>query len=455
MPEERKNIARYATLLVVLGALARFPSMIVLRRVPIIVYFDASYLDTAQDILRLHFRALGDRAPVYPLLVAFCGLHTHLLWFAQSVLGIAASLMIFDMVLRRTHNSLYSLLAGLICSLTPEVLTYESSLMTESLTNFLLVTSLWLISRYEAEGESRIRYPLAVGIIAALASLTRPLLICTAPVYFCYFVPVWPPGKILRREALKRALSFALPAVVLIGGWCGFNYLNAGYFSPTTRAGGNLMDQVDPYVELAPQRFAMLRDTWLESRRLTRGNVNESATLVFGAAVAELEKRTGKTEIQISRELASLAFYLQIHHPLLCLRRAEQSWMQFWAEPTLDELEWPQGNQVTWGELLMTLVNFLIREAEAAFLIVALLSFPCGLLRRKVFTKLENLIFALALWVSIFAAFTEYGENRRFCAPFYMLIVYTLMVRFWLWTTGGNDSSGTRPSLASDPTAKL
>jgi hypothetical protein len=433
MPEQRGKSARYPVVLLVLGALARFPMMIVLRHIPIFVYIDLSYTQAGQAILRFNFHALGDRVPVYPLLVALCGLHPHVIWFAQSILGIAASLMIFDMAFRRTRHTLFSFLVGIVCSLTPEVLTFESSLMTEALTNFLLVASIWLIVRHDGAGEGKLRYPLGLGLIVALLSLTRPLMICLWPVYYCFLVPVWPPAKILQRAALKRALLFALPAIVFIGGWCGFNYFNSGYFTPTTRAGGNLMDQVDPFVDLAPARFAVLRDTWIESRRHLGDNVNKSATLVFGSAVTEMAKRTGKTDIQISREYQSLAVYLQIHHPLLCLRRAEQSWMQFWGEPTLDELEWPQGSNVTLDEALMTLINFLIREIEAAFLVLALVSAPCSLIFRKAFTRLEYLIFAIALWVSIFAAFTEFGENRRFCVPFYMLIVYTLLTRGWQW----------------------
>ncbi|MGO8786464.1 MAG: glycosyltransferase family 39 protein [Terriglobia bacterium] len=441
MREQRDNFARYAIALLVLGALARFPVMILLRHIPILVYSDFSYLQAGQAILRFNFHALGDRVPVYPLLVALCGLHPHVIWFAQSVLGVTASLMIFDMAFRRTRHGLFSLLVGLACSLSPEVLVYESSLMTEALTNFLLVTLLWFISRYDGTEKDDIRYLLVLGSIIALAALTRPLMICLVPVCYCSLFPIWPPTHILQREALKRTLYFALPVAVFVLGWCGFNYFNSGYFSPTTRAGEHLMAQVDPYVDLAPERFAVPRDAWLQSRRQIRGTANKNASLVYGGALPELERQTGKTESQISHEYESLALYLQIHHPLLCLRRAEQSWMQFWGEPTLDELEWPEGSKVGLDELLMTMTNFLVREIEAAFLVLALFSVPCALLYPKAFAKLEYLAFAMALSVSLFAAFTEYGENRRYCVPFYMLIIYTLLTRAWLWITATSSAA--------------
>jgi len=438
MPEQQDKFGRYALVLLVLGVLGRLPGLIVPGHIPILVYFDGSYIQAARDILSSNIHALGIRTPVYPLLIALCGLNPWVICLAQSILGVASSLMIFEMAFRRTHHALFSLLIGIACSLTPEVLVYESSVMTEALTNFLLVASLWLITRYDRDGETNIWYPMALGITVALAGLTRPLMLCLVPVYFLFLAPPWRPAQILHREYIKKALSFVLPAVVIIFGWCGLIYFNTGSFTPTTLAGHNLMDQVDPYVELAPERFAVLRDAWIEARSYNKHFPNRNANPVFDGAVPEVERQTGKTKTEVWHEYQSLALYLATHHPLIYLRRAEQGWIQFWSEPTLDEVVWPDVSTITPGQILMTLMDFLVREVEAVFLILALISLPCALVRLKVFTKLEYLTFAIALWVSVFASLTEYGENRRFCVPFYMLIVYTLMTRAWIWISAAS-----------------
>ncbi len=434
MPEQKDKSARYVWVLLVLGALVRLLLMTLphpfVSSGPLI---DETYIQAAQDILRFNFHALGDRVPVYPLFVALSGLNPRAIWIAQSTLGLAASLMIFDMAFRRTRHGLFSLLVGLACSLIPEVLAFEASVYTEALTNFLLLTSLWLIARCEGAGESNIRYPLALGSIVALAGLTRPLMICLIPVYYCSLIPLWPAARIPRRKASRRTLSFALPVTVCILGWFGFNYFNNGYFTPTTRAGEHLMMQVDPYVYLAPDRFAVLRDAWLQSRRQTQFSLNENAEDLYESALPEVERRTGRTRIQASHEFASLALYLEIHHPLLCLRRAEQGWMHFWGEPQPNELKWPQGGEIRLREFLTALANFLVREVKATFLVLALLSVPCAIFRLKAFTELENLTFAIVLWISVFEAFTEFGANRRYCIPLYMLIIYTVLTRLWLW----------------------
>jgi len=435
MPEQQDKSGKYALILLIVGALARIILMILPHPFSGMPPIDETYTQAAQDILRFNFHALGDRVPVYPLLVALCGLNPRAIWAVQSILGVAASLMIFDMAFRRTRHGLFSLFGGLTCSLIPELLIYEASVLTEALTNFLLVTSLWLISRCDDAGESNVRYPLGLGSIVALAGLTRPLMICLAPVYYFFLVPLWPPRKILRRETIRRSLFFALPVIVGILGWCGFNYFNNGYFTVTTLAGENLIHQVDPYVDLAPDRFAVLRNIWVQSRQQNVDDFNHMPEDTYTRALPEMERQTGKTEAQVRHELASLALYLQIHHPLHCLRRAEQGWMKFWGQPDPEEIEWPKGERVGLREFVTTTAYFLTREVKAAFLVLALISIPCALFRLKAFTRLEYLIFAIALWASIFAAFTEFGDNRRFCIPFYMMMIYTLLTRGWVWIT--------------------
>lgn len=448
MPEQQGKYRSYALVLLVIGAVVRLLMMTWLHPLSSFnPYLAPSYILAAQDTLLLNFRALGDRVPVYPLLVALCGLKPQEIWVVQSVLGVAASLMIFDMAYRRTRHGLYALLVGLACSLIPEVLDYESLVMSEALANFFLVASLWLITRHEGAEESNVRYPLELGLIVALAGLTRPLLICLVPLYYCFLVPLWPPAGILKRQAIERTLYFALPVIVFIFGWCGFNYFNSGYFTPTTRAGQQFMDQVDPYVDLAPDRFAMPRDIWLQFRQRPLTHRYGTVEDVYEFALPEMEKRTGKTDAQVSHEFASLALYLEIHHPLLCLRRAELGWMQFWGELSPGEAAWPPGGKVRLGDFLTPIGDFLFGVLKAAFLALALFSLPCALFHRKAFTRIEYLIFAIVLWASVFAAFTEYGQNRRFCVPFYMLMTYTVMTRAWRWITA-TPSKG--PGLTSD-----
>ncbi len=433
MTEKRTGQARLVMVLLMMGTLARFVYMalIIWPHHPPFAG-DPSYMDDARNIVHLNFRALGDRTPVYPLLLALCGLNGWVVWVVQSVMGLVLSLMIFDMALRRTRHGPLSLLIGLACSLIPNVLTYEPFLLSEMLATFLVVSSVWLMVREEGPAYSTFGHPLGMGVLTALAGLTRPLLLCLVPVYFCFVIPPWPPANILKRPILKKAWLFAAPVIVLVLGWCEFNNLNHGFFTPTTRAGQQLMDQVTPYVELAPDRFAVLRDIWLKYRPDDETADMDPQNYTWNA-LPEMEARTGESEMQLLHDLTRLALYLEIHHPILCIRRAEQGWIQFWGEASADEVDWPQGLDMGFIEIAKPVMKFLTREIMGIFLILALFSLPCALFRWSVFTRIDYLIFAITPWASIFSSVTEFGNNFRFSVPFMPLIFYTVMT--WGWAS--------------------
>lgn len=63
----------------------------------------------------------------------------------------------------------------------------------------------------------------------------------------------------------------------------------------------------------------------------------------------------------------------------------------------------------------------------------ALLFIPSVFFHLKAFTKCEYPVLAIALSVFVGAGFAEFGENRRFCVPLYMLIFYTVWTRWRTW----------------------
>ncbi len=433
LSEPKDSFRRYALILLVLGVLTRLPAFLQPRSLPVVIFFDGSYLNAARDILHFDFHALGQRVPVYPLFLLLCGLKPRAIWIAQSLLGIASSLLIYSMAYRRTRDAKFAAVVGFAGSLAPEVLSFESSIMTETLASFLLVLAVWLIFRYNEVEKPPLVYPIGLGTLAGVMTLNRIAMISLLPVLFLALVPVWPVSNWLRRETWRKALAFSVPALALILGWCGLVHRNSGRFALTTVGGHNLMDQVDPWVELAPPRFAVLRDNWIRYREITRATNIQNVNPVFDRSVAAISAATGRSPALVGSDYEALARYLMIHHPGLYLRRAEQGWIQFWADPTRDEMVLPDAGSVSPSDFLLTFSDFMVQEVKAIFLVLALIAIPCLLIRSRIFSRLEYLIFILVLWNSVFCALTEYGENRRFVVPFYLLILYLLMTRAWIW----------------------
>jgi hypothetical protein len=146
MPQKRNTFVRLALPVCLVGGMIR---LVLLATGHPHTYTDtALYADAASKILSLDFRGLnGMRLPGYPMLLAVCGLNWWAVWILQSLLGLGASVLILDMALRRTRDAAFSLAVALACSLIPNILLYESNILSETLTGFLLVTSVWLLMR--------------------------------------------------------------------------------------------------------------------------------------------------------------------------------------------------------------------------------------------------------------------------------------------------------------------
>jgi hypothetical protein len=240
------------------------------------------------------------------------------------------------------------------------------------------------------------------------------------PIYFYFVVSAWFPFRGLRRDLIRGALVFSAPVIILIGGWCTFNYVNNGVFTATTLTGHNLMRQASAYMDLAPDRFAPIKEVW--KRDPTQFDESQY---------------TRQERAQFVRQSVSLALYLYVHHPLLCIARAEQGWIAFWGTVGPEELDWSDSSRIGILQLLSAPAKFFVGEIKSVFLILALIAIPCAVFGLSIFNREEKFTFALAMWASVFAAFTEYGiNNYRYSYPFLRLILYTVLVAGWTCVTG-------------------
>src|SRR5689334_8550462 len=64
------------------------------------------YLAVAQRIWDGSFAGFnGGRTPGYPLLLVAAAMNLYVVWFIQAAMGIAVTLMLFDLIVRRTGSA--------------------------------------------------------------------------------------------------------------------------------------------------------------------------------------------------------------------------------------------------------------------------------------------------------------------------------------------------------------
>jgi hypothetical protein len=371
------------------------------------------------------------RPPVYPGLIALLQLDERAVWAAQAAMGMAVSAMLFLVTWRLTGRAWLAFLAGAAHSLNLAQLFFEGILLSETTTTFLFAASLTLLLlRFRAQE----RWPwteLMLGVLAGLLALTRPQMLFWSAV----LVPlVWlrRRGQPWRVRAAALAL-LAAPIVTLVLGWSFVNWRTAGYFGPTSLTGYSLSNMVGNFMEYAPDKYATVRDIYLQHRAARVAATGNHAMTVW-AAFFDLSRAADLDYSGLSRLLTEISLNLIVAHPMLYLGNVVQSWIGFWKVPVYWDLDLIHPHRLmpilrnAWSvERAMLLgVNFVFLVMGAVWTV------------RWVLRKLKGIEpVLLGGWMIVLAgslsqALVEYGENPRYGAPFESLMVWTVIMGGWL-----------------------
>jgi hypothetical protein len=283
-----------------------------------------TYQRFANQIARWDFSAYdGTRTPGYPLLMLLAGREPHRLRAFQSLLGIGVSALLFVVAYRCSRSPLVSLLAGLIPTLSLNLLFFESALLTEPVSGFLLVLSvtlfLWLV-----DGKRPRVAALALGLVGGVLGLTHPLFAFSGPLFgLCIVV-------FANRDRLLAAAIVVVVALAPVIGWMALNERVLGAFTITTYTGFNLTNHSGGFMEFAPP--SVIRDIYLQYREEKRAETGRHSMTIY-LARAEIERRTGLSTAELSTELTRMSLALFRNHPGLYLRSVAEQWLGFWAVP--------------------------------------------------------------------------------------------------------------------------
>ena len=183
----------------------------------------------------------GTRTPGYPVFLALAGSDQHV-WLVQLLLGFVTTLLIFFIGWKLTDKAWFGGMLALAHTLNLGQLFFESNLLTESLTTFLMILTMagvvvWLIyPKYR-----RPWLAFLLGLVSTATLLVRPLFIYL-PFYLLLFLWIEPrltstPASHYRRESIRwlkpslfagspccaMELRLLVPVVLLLGGWVIFH----------------------------------------------------------------------------------------------------------------------------------------------------------------------------------------------------------------------------------------
>ncbi|MGE5138425.1 MAG: hypothetical protein ACM3JD_03095 [Rudaea sp.] len=353
----------------------------------------------------------------------------------QASLGLLVTILLFLIGWQLTRNTLVALLVGAGYALNVTTAFWEISILTETLTTFLLVLAIYLTLR---PGPQPRLARLALGLVLGGLALCHPLYIVSWVIQPAFlFVRGLRSGW--RAAAAQVAPVAAIPAL-LIALWSGINYRVNGTFSPSTLGGFVLIQMVAPVVQNAPGGYDGITQIYVGYRDAMIAETGSFAGTIFRAYPAILEE-TGLTWTQLSQKLTALSLYLIRYYPGTYLSVVAQSNARFWDHAFYHYGPVPAGLPVLLAgfaaDRVQDLLNLLFWLALPALGVVYLFDRRRKLTAGPAVPYAAVLLLAGLVWAAaVFVALTTFGDNARYRTSILPLEYGVIVLTAWAgWVT--------------------
>ena len=368
----------------------------------------------------------GGRPPFYPLFLLAGGMRPVVVQMLQSALGVATTWLVFALVWRGTGQAGIATVAGLIQAVSPDALAFEAYLVTEATATFLIaLAAVLLIAAMRRPTVARLA---ALSLVLAIASLNKTFHLYLVPFDFAALLLV-PPKEGPRWAVLRpgRLAAFAIPVLVLVGGWCTWEWRVHGVFTPSTMTGYRLTQHVGGEMELAPDRYAVLRDIYLAHRARARAAGGNHVNVIW-SAIPDMQRATGLSYAALAKRVEEMSFAVVRADPACYLRSVARAWVWSWSRPTYlvpTAVRVPALRDVLYGTGRVARVAAI--ALNALFLLMSV-SFLAPRARRLLGQPVWlPVLVALILTGVTVAAIGEYSDNGKFAAPFMPLVLVTVL----------------------------
>ncbi len=355
----------------------------------------------------------------------------------QIVLGVLTILLVYGFVYQVAHNAWVAALCTLTYPIDLSTGYWEISLLTDTVTTFLLALAVYLtilVGERNGSSERSLRrwwLPVALGVTLGALALCHSVYVIYAvvPAGFLWWhkrpialspfpirsktprSPAGEGGPGVRLASHGAALVLAIPALLVLA-WSARNYRVDGYFTPSTIAGYNLTQMVGPFMEQAPAPYRDLAEIYLDYRSeriAARGN--HSGTIFF--AYRDMINARHTTWAGLSQTLTEMSVQMIARNPRGYLQVAWESFQQFW--------KFGLGRQNAELPLSWDWVKwFLDTRVHQAGMILFFLS-PLALIAVQRWRRVQVpgtiwIWFAIVtvLYAALFSSAFNFGDNERY-----------------------------------------
>lgn len=386
------------------------------------------YLTKRLSLFDLH-EYQGDRSPGYPLLLLFGLISPYLVILLQSIIGIINNVFLYkNITLVGVHSKIGLFISLLVCLYIPAIF-FEFSILSESLTFFCVNLSFYFYLKL-AQQKNSFKGIFSLAIVTGYLVLIKPFYIFLPTLYFIFLII---PKRKDYGFRINYCVLIAIPLFIFVS-WCFINYLNTGYFVPTTFYGYNLAQNCVSFAERTSTEYFEIGRIYAKYREINIQAGKNTAMSIWDA-YGDLENQTGLSFTQLSERLYNYSKATIKLNPLLYAKQVCVSWLDFWKTTLYLEYDnFGIQQAITVVKYVTNVERLIFQVLKVIFVLLIPYNIVMTLRKRKL--SCEVILSLIILMASILQAISTYGTNSRFSFPFEYLILIsvTLNIRLWLYS---------------------
>jgi hypothetical protein len=277
------------------------------------------------------------RTPGYPAFLwgifSLAGwLNWHAVLIVQGFLGSTIPVLLYALFLQLTEKRWVAAIAGLGFLLDRFSIGLETVPLTEFLSGYtVLLASVAFIYGLRSK---RLWKAILAGLIAGINFLVRPSFqylyfvwgLCALGLCWQWALMNWD-----RKHLIAWLGIFFLVIHLVIAAWSYVVWQHTSVFAPSLQLGASMTNHTGTMMEYAPDKFAKIRDIYVEERNRRGGDhIN-----LFDQSGWKICEATSMTLWQLSLKFGEINRYLIFHYPGKYFDQVARAWIRIWTEDSM------------------------------------------------------------------------------------------------------------------------
>lgn len=418
----RTLLQRPVLTLVLFCILVRVVIIILYRHVTIFPD-SGDYIELGGLLYKLNLNSYwGARTPGYPLLIALSANYLPLTVAFQMLIGMGTNLYNYKTLLLIGFRSNVAVYVAAVLGNLIHVVFYETNILTETLTLFFITLLAYHALKLFKEGYKGFGQLFIIGLLCGYLTLIKPFYFFLAPLIYGLYTL----NHFSFRKIINPALSLPLLSCVAFFGWSYVNYINTGHFVSTTYFGINVAQNCVQFAENVPAEYKNIGNIYARHRELTIKE-NKDVAMTIWDAQDDLQKETGLSLVELSSKLNNYGRAAISQNKLAYAKQVLVSWVAFWGS----DMYWNYEDfHSPWVRHPLLTVWYVTKYLLIGCKIIFLLFTPVYVMRyfKTKVINTQSVLYALIIVTSVLQAVVAYGTNARYCFPFELLIVISVLL---------------------------